>query len=215
MNWFNVSALGVLAYLLGSIPTAVWIGKGLYQIDVREHGSGNAGFSNTLRVIGPKAGVPVLIIDVLKGFAAVYLSRILHLAENTLAYEIIPIVYGILAFLGHLVPIFAGFKGGKGVATGLGMILALFPWGAVIGLSVFLLTIFSFRMMSLGSMLGSVSLPVSVFVFFGTERLILLVFSIFLALSIILTHRYNINRILKGTENKIWFRKKTAHPVEK
>lgn len=208
MNWYLIIALGLLAYMLGSIPTAVWIGKGLYGIDVRKHGSGNAGFSNTLRVIGPKAGVPVLIIDVAKGFAAVYLAGILKLEAGTTAYELVPIVYGILAFVGHIIPIFARFNGGKGVATGLGMILALFPYGAFIGLGVFLITIFTFRMMSLGSMLGSISLPVSVYFFYKTTQPILLGFAVFLALSIVYTHRSNIKRIINGNENRIWFRKK-------
>lgn len=208
MNILLVLLFGILAYLLGSIPTAVWIGKTFYGTDVREHGSGNAGFSNTLRVIGPKAGIPVLIIDVAKGYAAVWMARFLETDPAALAHELIPIIYGILAFVGHLVPVFAGFQGGKGVATGLGIILALFPWGALIGVLTFLLTIFTFRMMSLGSMLGSVSLPISVFLFHHTDRPVLLAFSAFLALSILFTHRFNIRRISQGRENKIWFRKK-------
>lgn len=208
MNWILIIILGLLAYVLGSIPSAVWLGKWIAQIDIREHGSGNAGFSNALRIIGPKVGIPVLIIDIGKGFAAVYLAKILDLPSDGLSRELVPIIYGILAFVGHLIPLFAGFKGGKGVATGLGIILALFPIGAAIGVGVFLITIFSLRMMSLGSMLGSISLPISVFALFHFDRPVLLGFSFFIALMIVYTHRSNIKRIIKGTENKIWFKKK-------
>lgn len=211
MNWTEIILLGIGAYVLGSIPTAVWIGKWFYSTDVREHGSGNAGFSNALRILGPQAGIPVLIIDVAKGFGAVYLASILSLVEGGLAEQLIPVIYGLLAFLGHLAPLFAKFKGGKGVATGLGIILALFPAGAAIGLGVFLITIFSFRMMSLGSMLGGISLPISVFIKHKADEPVLLIFSLFISLMIIFTHRSNIKRILKGSENRIWFRKK---PVE-
>ncbi len=208
MNWTEIIIYGIGAYVLGSIPTAVWIGKGFFKIDVREHGSGNAGFSNSLRVLGPKAGIPVLIIDVAKGFAAVYLASKVDLGDSKMAQELVPIVYGVLALLGHLLPLFAKFKGGKGVATGLGIVLALFPMAAVYALVVFLIVIFTFRMMSLGSMLASISLPISVFISHNTEQPILLGFSIFIALMIIFTHRSNIKRIIEGKENRIWFRKK-------
>src|SRR6056300_782925 len=115
MNWTNTLLLGFAAYLIGSIPTAVWVGKWFFNKDIREEGSGNAGFSNTLRVFGPKAGVPVLIVDVGKGFAAVYLAKYLHLNPDSLAGQLIPVIFGLLAFFGHLLPIFASFRGGKGV----------------------------------------------------------------------------------------------------
>ncbi|MEA1876229.1 MAG: glycerol-3-phosphate 1-O-acyltransferase PlsY [Bacteroidota bacterium] len=210
MNWTEIILFGIGAYVLGSIPTAVWIGKWFYNTDVREQGSGNAGFSNALRVFGPKVGIPVLIIDVAKGFAAVKLASLTFLEEGSIALQLVPVIYGILAFIGHLVPILARFKGGKGVATGLGMILALFPMGAALGIGVFLIVIFSFRMMSLGSMLGSISLPITVFLTYKTEKPVLLIFSLFISLMILYTHRSNIKRILQGTENRIWFRKKPA-----
>lgn len=210
MNWTEIILFGIGAYVLGSIPTAVWIGKWFYNTDVREQGSGNAGFSNALRVFGPKVGIPVLIIDIAKGFAAVKLASLTFLEEGSLALQLVPVIYGILAFIGHLVPILARFKGGKGVATGLGMILALFPMGAALGIGVFLIVIFSFRMMSLGSMLGSISLPITVFLTYKTEEPVLLIFSLFISLMILYTHRSNIKRIIQGTENRIWFRKKPA-----
>lgn len=210
MNWTEIILFGIGAYVLGSIPTAVWIGKWFYNTDVREQGSGNAGFSNALRVFGPKVGIPVLIIDIAKGFAAVKLASLTFLEEGSLALQLVPVIYGILAFIGHLVPILARFKGGKGVATGLGMILALFPMGAALGIGVFLIVIFSFRMMSLGSMLGSISLPITVFLTYKTEEPVLLIFSLFISLMILYTHRSNIKRIIQGNENRIWFRKKPA-----
>jgi len=208
MNWTEIIFFGIGAYVLGSIPTAVWIGKWFYNTDVREQGSGNAGFSNALRVLGPQAGIPVLIIDVAKGYGAVMLASLTYLKEGSIAIQLVPVIYGILAFIGHLVPVLARFKGGKGVATGLGMILALFPMGAALGAGVFLIVIFSFRMMSLGSMMGSISLPITVFLTYNTEKPVLLIFSLFLSLMILYTHRSNIKRIIKGTENRIWFRKK-------
>jgi len=208
MNWTEIILFGIGAYVLGSIPTAVLIGKWFYNIDVREHGSGNAGFSNSLRVLGPKAGIPVLIIDIAKGFAAVYLASRTALNEGSISQQLVPIIYGILAFMGHLLPLFARFKGGKGVATGLGIILALFPLGAAVGLGVFLFVIFTFRMMSLGSMMGSISLPVSVFITYKVDEPVLLIFSLFIAIMIVFTHRTNIKRIVQGSENRIWFRKK-------
>jgi glycerol-3-phosphate acyltransferase PlsY len=209
MNWIQILSLGFLAYLLGSIPTAVWIGKWFYKKDIRNLGSGNAGFSNALRVFGPKAGIPVLIVDVGKGFAAVSLANILNLDNHSFAGQLIPVIYGLLAFVGHLIPIFAGFKGGKGVATGLGIILALFPLGALYGLGVYILAILLFRMMSVGSMLACISLPISAYLEMKFENPVLIVFTIFITVMIIFTHRSNIKRILSGTENRIWFRKKS------
>lgn len=208
MDWIQVILLGLAAYVLGSIPTAVWVGKWFFNKDIRQEGSGNAGFSNALRVFGPKAGIPVLIVDVGKGFVAVYLSKYLNLDPDIFTGQLIPVVYGLLAFFGHLLPIFASFKGGKGVATGLGIILALFPMGAVYVLGAYLIVIFVFRMMSLGSMVASICLPISLFIVQGTENLVLLIFTIFIAMMIVFTHRSNISRILNGTENKIWFIKK-------
>ncbi len=209
MNWIQILSLGFLAYLLGSIPTAVWIGKWFFKKDIRNLGSGNAGFSNALRVFGPKAGIPVLIVDVGKGFAAVSLANILNLDNHSFAGQLIPVIYGLLAFVGHLIPIFAGFKGGKGVATGLGIILALFPLGALYGLGVYILAILLFRMMSVGSMLACISLPISAYLEMKFENPVLIVFTIFITVMIIFTHRSNIKRILSGTENRIWFRKKS------
>ena len=129
----NFLVFGCVAYLLGSIPTAIWVGKRFYGLDVREHGSKNAGATNTFRVLGKKPGILVLIVDVLKGLAAVLLPQLLldsSLEHNDLVN--IKIVSAITVILGHVFPLFAGFKGGKGVATSLGVIFALHPPAALI-----------------------------------------------------------------------------------
>src|SRR5512133_807052 len=117
---------GALAYLLGSIPSAVWIGKSFHHIDVREHGSGNAGTTNVIRVLGWKTGIPVLIIDIIKGWVAAMLPVFFNLAEHGSALLVnLQILTGIIAIAGHIFPVFAGFRGGKGVATIFGVLLAV------------------------------------------------------------------------------------------
>src|ERR1700761_351473 len=125
---YSVTAL-ILAYLCGSIPTAVWIGQAFFNIDVREYGSGNAGATNTFRVLGKKAGIPVMLIDILKGWTATNLAFMIGVS-TTGAYHSVPftnyqLALGIAAVMGHLFPVFAGFRGGKGIATLFGMVLAV------------------------------------------------------------------------------------------
>ncbi len=199
----------LLAYLLGSIPAAVWIGKIFYNIDVREHGSNNAGFTNAMRVLGLKAGIPVLLIDVAKGFFAVYLFGLFPdpiITEFT--GQLFPILLGLLALLGHIFPVLAQFRGGKGVATGAGLLLGLYPLGAALALSTFLVILFISRYVSLGSIIASLSFPVWVILWYPGKNISLLVFSFFLTSVIIFTHRKNIGRLIKGNENRIYFRKK-------
>lgn len=201
--------LFILAYLMGSIPTAVWIGKGFYGIDVRDHGSGNAGFTNAMRVLGLKAGIPVLLIDIAKGFFAVYLIRLFP--DNILTdlhSQLFPILLGLLALIGHILPVFAQFRGGKGVATGFGLLLGLFPLGAGVSLVTFLAILFTTRYLSLGSIIASLSFPIWVMIWYPEQNIPLLVFSLLLTSIIIFTHRSNIVRIMKGNENRVYFRKK-------
>ncbi|MBT3244669.1 MAG: glycerol-3-phosphate 1-O-acyltransferase PlsY [Bacteroidetes bacterium] len=208
MDWLHIILLGIGAYLLGSVPTAIWIGKWFYGIDIREHGSGNAGFSNALRVMGWKAGIPVLLVDVAKGYFAVALAEIItHDATSSISIQIIAIAFGLLAFIGHLYPAFARFKGGKGVATGLGIIIAIYPLGSIVGLGVFVIIVLTFRMMSLSSMTAGLSFPFTVYFSQKLDDPVLFIFSCFIAVMIIYTHNSNIQRIIKGTENKIWFKK--------
>jgi glycerol-3-phosphate acyltransferase PlsY len=198
----------IVAYLLGSIPTAVWVGKWFYGIDVRNEGSGNAGATNTIRVLGAKAGIPVVIVDILKGFFAVLLMRF-FIPEGTgedvkIYYEIIA---GLLAVVGHALPLFAGFRGGKGVATLLGIGIALFGWAVLFSVAIFLLVVLVTRYVSLGSVLAGIAFPLVVIFYFKVSNPGLVALSVFAALFLLWTHRKNIKRLLSGTENKFSFRK--------
>jgi acyl phosphate:glycerol-3-phosphate acyltransferase len=192
----------LFAYLIGSIPTAVWIGKLFYGIDVREHGSGNAGATNTIRVLGYKAGIPVLIIDVLKGFAAVYLYKYLIISGNNTSNLHSEILLCIAALLGHIFPVLAGFKGGKGVATLLGGVVAIAPYAALICVGIFVIVLLIFRYVSLASMMSGVSFPVSCTLLNPDLPNALLIFSVCVALLLLITHRKNIQRLIKREESR-------------
>lgn len=192
----------ILAYILGSVPTAVWIGKLRYNLDVREHGSGNAGATNTFRVLGWKPGILVFLTDTIKGFLAVYLTQISGIADNEYA-ALFYIGSGLLAVVGHIYPILAGFDGGKGVATMLGVILALHSPGALIALGVFAVIFFATQYVSLGSLAAAVTYPLVIFLFFPETDLYLKIFAIVLAGILFWSHHSNIGRLLKGTENKV------------
>lgn len=201
----NIFISLVLAYILGSIPTAVWVGRWMYHIDIREHGSRNAGATNTLRVLGPKAGIPVLIFDVFKGWLAVSLAGLLGgTTPQGAGKELFLITSGVAAVLGHVFPLFAGFRGGKGVATLLGMGIALFPWPALCAVVVFTLMMVLFRIVSLASITAGITFPIWVFFLPYEPRpdLPLIILSLLVALFIPLTHRSNIQRLLKGQEKK-------------
>lgn len=193
----------ILAYLFGSIPTAVWIGKAFYGIDVREYGSGNAGATNTFRVLGKKAGIPVLIFDCLKGFAAVKLA-LLFTEEpiSNAAFVNYQLALGISAVIGHIFPIFAGFRGGKGIATLLGLMLAIHFEGAVISLIVFLIVFMVTRFVSLGSMTAALSFPFIIVLLFQTTVPSLIAFSMFIAILVLITHQKNIERLVRREESK-------------
>jgi glycerol-3-phosphate acyltransferase PlsY len=194
----------ILSYLLGSVATAVWVGKIFHGVDVREHGSGNAGATNVIRVLGWKTGVPVLLIDVLKGWFAAMLPVFFNLAEHgTAQMTNFQIIAGICAVLGHIFPVFAGFRGGKGVATIFGVLLAIHPLVTVSCLGVFLLVLLITGYVSLSSMCTGVAFPFFLFFFFETPSLFLKVFSILVAIAMIITHRKNISRLLKGEESKL------------
>ncbi len=195
--------LVMLAYLIGSIPTSVWIGKRFYNIDVREFGSGNAGATNTFRVLGKKAGIPVLIIDILKGSLAVALAYFSVFETNSNNFINLQLGLGVAALCGHIFPIFAGFRGGKGVATILGIVICILPLSSVFSLIVFLVVLFSVRIVSLSSMLAGIAFPVILFFGLGNTNPILTSFSIVVAVLLIITHRKNIMRLLKNQESKV------------
>lgn len=191
----NTILMFVIAYLLGSIPSGVWIGKIFFNEDVREHGSGNSGTTNTFRVLGKKAGTAVLVMDILKGTVATLLPMLFDSNIN-------PILVGVAAVVGHTFPIFAKFKGGKAVATSAGILLGYHPLFFCIAVVIFLTLLYLTRMVSVASMLGITLVFILSFIFndwiLSTVAGVLMVF-------VILRHRANIKRILNGTENKVPF----------
>jgi acyl phosphate:glycerol-3-phosphate acyltransferase len=198
-----IALLLLIAYLLGSIPTSVWIGRRFYGIDVREFGSGNAGATNTFRVLGKKAGIPVLIIDIFKGTAAVALSYLSGFEVGSDPFVNLQLGLGVATLVGHIFPVFAGFRGGKGVATMLGVVLCITPASCGLALIVFLIILFSSRMVSLSSMMAGLSFPFFLYFLMGNENQILTLFSIIVAALLIVTHRKNIQRILRKEESKV------------
>jgi glycerol-3-phosphate acyltransferase PlsY len=186
----------LMAYVLGSIPTSVWISKWVYGIDIRKFGSKNAGTTNTLRVLGKWAATPVLIVDILKGFFAVFITHYTVMTDNTTAMCLL----GLFAIIGHIFPIFAGFKGGRGVATSVGVSIALFPMATLLCIPVFLISIIYYRIVSLSSIIASLSLPA--FVYILTNDQTLTNFSMVIPVILMITHHKNIKRIINKTEPK-------------
>jgi glycerol-3-phosphate acyltransferase PlsY len=194
-----------MAYLIGSIPTAVWVGRAWFGIDVREHGSKNAGATNTFRVLGKKSGVFVLLIDVVKGVLAVVLPIIIW-QEDTLVYgftaDRLQILAAIAAVVGHILPVFAGFRGGKGVATSLGVMIGILPLSAAVCLGVFIAVFIASKYVSLSAICAAFCFPLTV-LFIEPQREEMFFFSIVLSLAVVWAHKKNIRRLLKGEENKM------------
>ena len=231
-TWIIVTSIIIAAYLLGSIPSAVWIGKKYYGIDIREHGSKNAGTTNMLRVLGKRAALPVFIIDYLKGFLAVTLTSLMRydeafdVAENPAAHNWLinlRIIATAFVVLGHIFPIFAGFKGGKGVATLLGAGTGIYPPVLILSFAVWCVVFAIWHFVSLASMVAGCSYPIFVFIFstmtydesapFGSIPFI--VFSWVVAVLLIWTHRKNITRLREGTESKIYLWGKQENEEQK
>ena len=207
MNIPMVIVAFFLAYLLGSIPTAVWVGKALHGIDVREHGSGNAGATNVIRVLGWKSGIPVMIVDIGKGWLAASLPLLLkvHLNlpdTNSGLITTLQIIAGMAAIIGHVFPIFAGFRGGKGVGSTFGVLLSLNPLLTLSCMGVFLIVLFITGYVSVSSMSAGLAFPILLFTVFNTPSIMFRVFSVFVAIALIITHRKNIKRLLRGEESK-------------
>jgi glycerol-3-phosphate acyltransferase PlsY len=201
---------GIVAYSMGSFSSAVWIGKWFYNTDVRTHGSGNAGATNTFRVLGTKAGLIVMIIDVLKAWGAVMLANVFadgRLTDSQLIdYKI---VLGALAVIGHVFPVFTGFKGGKGVASLVGVVLALYsPYIMLFTLLWFALVFIITRYVSLSSITASLVFALLAIFVFHEQNLYLIILAALIALFVPLTHHKNIKRLVKGEESKLAFRKK-------
>jgi len=194
----------ISAYLIGSIPTAVWISKAFFGIDIRDYGSGNAGATNTFRILGSRWGSIVMIVDVLKGIVATSLYILLpyYLTDEWDRTNFM-VGLGLAAVLGHIFPIWADFRGGKGVATLFGMIIAIQPLVAICCVGVFLLVLYLTRFVSLSSILASVAFAVFILFIFNEREPLYRAFAIAVALLVILTHQKNITRILRGVESKV------------
>jgi acyl phosphate:glycerol-3-phosphate acyltransferase len=204
----------ILAYLCGSIPNAVWIGQVFYGIDVREYGSGNAGATNTFRVLGKKAGIPVMLLDILKGWAATSLAYFIGVSTtgpyNSIAYTNYALALGIAAVMGHLFPVFAGFRGGKGIATLFGMILAIHLQAALLCVCVFIVVLLITRYVSLSSIIAGFTYPIGVTFIFPSNRSVV-IYGMCICILILVTHQKNIERLLKGKESRVnLFKKKAA-----
>ncbi len=201
---------GICAYLLGSVSSAVWIGNIFYGVDVRKKGSGNAGATNTIRVLGLKAGIIVLLIDTLKAWTAVQLAPFfatgIFTGDALTNYKIL---LGVLAVIGHVFPIYTGFKGGKGVASLVGMIIALYPYAFLVILLWFIIVFMLFRFVSLASITSALLFPFLVIFVFKETTLSLQVLAILIAIFVPLTHHKNIKRLIKGEELKMSFKKKS------
>ncbi|MDK2978939.1 MAG: acyl phosphate:glycerol-3-phosphate acyltransferase [Bacteroidales bacterium] len=198
----------ILAYLLGSIPTSIWISRFFFNIDIRDYGSGNAGTTNTFRVLGTKPGIVVFIVDVLKGFLAVNLIYLTdYYIPESGDYINIQLLLGIAAMLGHIFPIYASFRGGKGVATLFGVICAISFYPALIMAGIFVLTLVITRYVSLSSMISGLSFPVLIIVVFKETTSSLVIFSLIMAVLMLFTHQKNIERLLNKEEKKANFSK--------
>ncbi|QNM15603.1 MULTISPECIES: glycerol-3-phosphate 1-O-acyltransferase PlsY [Fusobacterium] len=189
----------IIGYVMGALPNGVWIGKYFKGIDIREHGSKNSGATNSYRVLGPKYGLMVLAADALKGFLPPFLASQFGVTGNWL------ILIGMAAIIGHILSFFLNFKGGKGVATSLGVFLFLIPKVTLALLVIFIIVVYATRYISLGSIIAAILLPVLTFISplnYGIEKWPMMVMTIIIAIFVVYKHKTNIERLLKGTENK-------------
>jgi len=195
----------LISYLLGSIPTSVWIGKAFYGIDVREHGSGNAGATNTFRTLGKTAGIPVLIFDSMKGWVAVMMPVwFLSAGDSPVLFENFRVLCGTAAVIGHVFPVFAGFRGGKGVATLLGVAAGMQPVAALICIGLFLLVLLLTHYVSLGSILASLFYGIFLLAIDKVHHDATIIFAIMIPVLVIITHSKNIRRLLDGNESRTY-----------
>jgi glycerol-3-phosphate acyltransferase PlsY len=195
----------LLGYLIGSIPTAVWVGKAFHGMDIREHGSKNAGATNTFRVLGKRSGWFVLIVDVSKGILAASLPHFFSYMLEGYKDEflILQLCGSFSAVFGHVFPLFAHFRGGKGVATSLGIVIGINPYAALVCLAIFLLVFISSRYVSLGAIISALCFPFVSYFMIQEDARIMIIFTVVLGVMVILAHRKNIDRLWKGEENKM------------
>lgn len=219
IEFYSIFLLTVLSYFIGSIPTAVWVGRYFFGVDVREHGSGNAGSTNTFRVLGAKAGIPVQVMDILKGFFAASLAGIFYRNFgffDASSFTMLRIIFGLAAVVGHIFPIYEDFKGGKGINTLLGMMIAIHPWATLACVITFLIVLLVSRYVSLGSIIGTLTFPLfliasAVMFHYDRRQEVLIIFGFAIFILVVLTHQQNIRRLIRGEENKtrlnLWRRK--------
>jgi glycerol-3-phosphate acyltransferase PlsY len=211
--WVYGIASMIMAYLCGSVPTSVWWGRAFHGIDVREHGSHNAGATNTFRVLGPNAGIPVLIIDVLKGFLPVrVLPNFSGLEPYSEAWMILRVALVLATVVGHLYPVFAGFRGGKGIATSLGGVLAVHPGSALVCIGVFAVVFLLKHFVSLASLCAALAFPAAVILIFQEPSDVLRGFAIVLCALVFFTHRQNIGRLWRGEEQRMRIAGRSSKP---
>jgi len=202
--WAYGAVALLAAYLSGSIPVSVWWGRAFFGLDVREHGSLNAGATNTFRVLGWRAGLPVLLLDIAKGFLPVrILPNLSGLEPDSEPWMWLRVALVVAAVLGHLFPVFAGFRGGKGVATSLGGILAVHPGAAAICIGVFAIVFQLSRYVSLASLSAALAYPLAVGLVYQEASAVKTGFAIALCLLVFFTHRENIGRLLRGEEGRM------------
>ena len=205
MNVLLIIAGFVMAYLLGSLPTSVWLGQAYFGIDVRNFGSGNAGATNTFRVLGRKAGTIVMLVDILKGWTATSLALLLYLMnvipfDDLLMYKLL---FGILSVIGHIFPVYVGFKGGKGVATLLGMVLAIHTEAALLCMLIFFVVLLTSKYVSLGSMIAALAFPILLLLpRFSPDDPMMIVFGFVMFAIVVITHQKNIVRLINGEESR-------------
>ncbi len=200
----NELLLILLAYLIGSIPTAVWVSKSCFGIDIREYGSGNSGATNTYRILGSRWGTFVMIVDMLKAIIAIKLAFFL---PDSFHYELylinMQVGLGMAAVAGHIYPIWAKFKGGKGVATLFGMVLGIQPNVALCCVGVFILVLFLTRCVSLSSIIAGIAFPIFILAIFNEPEHFYRIFAVSVGMLVLFTHQKNISRLLNGSENKV------------
>ena len=204
---FEISTGLLLAYLLGSIPTAVWVSRAFFGMDVRDHGSGNAGATNVVRVLGWKAGIPVMLVDIAKGWFAVWLgTRLFGTGMDGNGLEYFRIAMAVAAVLGHVYPVFAGFRGGKGIATLLGVGIALYPVSIWVPFGLFFFLLFTTGYVSVSSMTAAGTFWIVDIFLFHQPHPALMALSVFIGIFVLYTHRKNIRRLIKGQEPRFLYK---------
>lgn len=194
----------ISAYLIGSFSSSYWYGKWFFNIDIRKEGSKNAGATNTMRVLGLRAAIPVFATDVIKSIISVQLVHLLPgIQDYSETFYLLKICLGTAAVVGHILPVYSNFDGGKGVASLLGVIIAVYPFGALMSMGIFIIVLVISRIISLSSLSAALSFPLFILLLEGTNKHSLLIFSIIATLLVFITHAKNIKRLLNGQEKKI------------